>query len=159
MSGMLYGISFQSNDDIHGWLSPGSLQHSSHALVFESLGPGKHWHDSRPYARHIEPVHSCTRKFSYNIMNVFKEYLWIPLTPMKQTNSSLHFVLFGLLTDGGHCGPRPLQKLASLQPLSSRHLSPNFSWHAFVQQGPWNSTRYKFSWTSSDHNIITIIFI
>ena len=58
------------------------------------------------------------------------------LTPMKQTNSSLQIVLFGLLIEGGHCGPRPSQKLASRQPLSSRHLSPNFSSHVVVQHGP-----------------------
>ena len=63
------------------------------------------------------------------------------LTPMKQTNSSLQIVLFGLLIDGGHCGPCPSQKLASRQPLSSRHLSLNFSAHVVVQHGPWK----KFS--------------
>lgn len=45
-------------------------------------------------------------------------------------------VLFGLLIDGGHCGMCPSQKLGSRQPLSSRHLSPNFSVHAVVQHGP-----------------------
>lgn len=64
------------------------------------------------------------------------------LTPIKQTNSSLHTVLLGLLMDGGQCGPRPSQKLESRQPLSSRHLSPNLSWHSDVQHGP------------CDHNLI-----
>ena len=58
------------------------------------------------------------------------------LTPMKQTNSLWHRVLFGLLLDGGHLGPLPLQKLSSLQPLSSLHLTPISSLHLNVQQGP-----------------------
>lgn len=58
------------------------------------------------------------------------------LTPIKQTSSSLQMVLLGLLIEGGHCGFLPLQKLASLQPLSSRHLSPNRSLQLFLQHGP-----------------------
>lgn len=46
-------------------------------------------------------------------------------------------VLLGLLMDGGHWGPRPSQKLASLQPLSSLHLSPLRRVQPDVQQGPW----------------------
>ena len=50
-------------------------------------------------------------------------------------------VLLGLLMDGGHWGPRPSQKLASLQPLSSLHLSPLRRVQPDVQQGPCNSHR------------------
>lgn len=46
-------------------------------------------------------------------------------------------VLLGLLMDGGHWGLRPSQKLASLQPLSSLHLSPLRRVQPDVQQGPW----------------------
>ena len=58
------------------------------------------------------------------------------LTPMKQTSSWLQMVLLGLLMDGGQWGALPSQKLASRQPLSSRHLSPNLSLQSAVQHGP-----------------------
>ena len=60
MSGTSKGISFSWKEDRHvaPSASPGSLQHSSQALVSGSSGPCAHWHDSRPYARQMEPVHS-----------------------------------------------------------------------------------------------------
>lgn len=79
ISGTSYGLSFHSNELLHGFPSPGNLQQSSQAFVFGSLAVGMHWHDSNPYAKQIDPVHS----------------------PMKQTNSLLQMVLFGLFTDGG----------------------------------------------------------
>lgn len=45
-----------------GWFSPGSRQQSSQAFVGGSFGPGMHWQDSNPYARHILPVHSLNKK-------------------------------------------------------------------------------------------------
>lgn len=44
-----------------GWFSPGRRQQSSQAFVGGSFGPGMHWQDSNPYARHILPVHSLRK--------------------------------------------------------------------------------------------------
>ena len=42
--------------------SDGILQQSSHSFDGGSFGPCLHWHDSRPYAMQIDPVHSCRTK-------------------------------------------------------------------------------------------------
>lgn len=67
MSGTSYGALFHSNELLHSWFSPGFLQHNSHDFVFGSFSPGIHWHDSNPYARQIEPVHSWKKNRLWQI--------------------------------------------------------------------------------------------
>lgn len=89
-----------------GWFSPGRRQQSSQAFVGGSFGPGMHWQDSNPYARHILPVHSLRKgKRIHAIIRRGKKENYKHsreiLTPIKHTNSRLQIVLLGLLMEGG----------------------------------------------------------
>ena len=83
------GGGFNSNEDTQGLFSPGSLQQSSQALVGESSCCWIHWHDSKPYATHIDPVHS------------WKQWVYVWLFEKKQvplgSRQILHCRLFYLV--------------------------------------------------------------
>lgn len=80
--------------------------------------------------------------FPLPFLSFFLIYLLPSLTPSLPSTpcNAIKVTLFGLLVDGGHSGPLPLQKDESLHPLSSRHLSPFFISQLWVQHGPW---RYR----------------